>query len=149
MGDWWAAPEGVRVDPDGGWSVGEFAIVHAPSLRFLKARLVFEEGGAFLVEGERRLPVVVEGPAFVVTELRLDEHSGEARALLDDGSEETLGPDSLSTDPRTNRVECLVRGGRGRAILSRGAHQTLLDHVEEQRGGFHLRVGGRRFPIRS
>jgi hypothetical protein len=149
MGDWWAAPEGVRVDPDGGWSVGEFAIVHAPSLRFLKARLVFEEGGAFLVEGERRLPVVVEGPAFVVTELRLDEHSGEARVLLDDGSEETLGPDSLSTDPRTNRVECLVRGGRGRAILSRGAHQTLLDHVEEQRGRFHLRVGGRRFPIRS
>jgi hypothetical protein len=31
--------------------VGEFRIVHVPSLRFLKARLVFEDGGAFLVEG--------------------------------------------------------------------------------------------------
>ena len=149
MADWWPAPEGVRVDPDGGWSVGEFAIAHAPSLRFLKAHLVFEEEGAFLVEGERRLPVVVEGPAFEVVELRLDESSGEARALLDDGSEELIGPDSLATDPRTNRVECLVRAGRARAVLSRGAHQTFLEHVEQEGGRFHLRVGRRRLFIRS
>lgn len=149
MADWWSAPEGVRVDPDGGWSVGEFAIAHLPSLRFLKSHLVFEEDGAFLVQGNRRLPVAIEGPAFEVVELRLDESAGEARARLDDGSEELLGPDSLATDPRTNRVECLVRGGRGRAVLSRGAHQTLLEHIEEQRGHFHLRVGRRRLPIRS
>jgi len=149
MANWWPAPEGVRVHPDGGWSVGEFAIAHLPSLRFLKARLVFEEEGAFLVEGPRRLPVVVEGPAFEVTELRLDESSGEVRALLDDGSDEILGPDSLAMDPRTNRVECLVRRGRGRAVLSRSAHQTLLEHIEEQGGRFHLRVGRRRLPIRS
>lgn len=149
MAEWWPAPEGVKVGADGSWSVGEFRIVHLPSLRFLKARLVFEDEGAFLVEGERRLPVSVEGPAFAVTELRLDAATGEARVLLDDGSEEVLGPDSLATDARTGRVECLARGGRARAIFSRAAHQALLEHVEEARGRFFLRVGRRRLPIRA
>jgi hypothetical protein len=149
MVDWWTSPEGVHVHPDGGWSIGEFAIVHAPSLRFLKARLVFEDEGAFLVEGGRRLPVSVEGPAFEVTELHLDEDAGEARVLLDDGSEEVLGPDSLATDPRTSRVECLARGGRAKATFSRNAHQTFLRHVEENNGGYYLRVGARLLPVRS
>jgi hypothetical protein len=149
MAEWWPAPEGVRVGPDGGWSVGEFRILHLPSLRFLKARLVFEDEGAFLVEGDRRLPVVVEGPAFEVIELRLDPAAGEARVVLDDGSEEAVGPDALGTDPRSGRVECLVRGGRARAAFSRAAHQALLEHVEEERGRFYLRVGHRRLPVRA
>jgi hypothetical protein len=129
--------------------VGEFRIVHVPSLSFLKAHLVFEDDGAFLVEGARRLPVVVDGPAFEVTELRLDAATGEARVLLDDGSEEVIGPDSLATDAQTGRIECLARGGRARAAFSRAAHQALLDHVEDARGRFYLRVGGRRVPIRA
>ena len=149
MADWWPAPEGVRVSPDGSWSVGEFRIVHLPSLRFLKERLVFEDEGAFLVEGERRLPVAVDGPAFQVVELRLDAEASEARVVLDDGSEEVLGHDTLGTDPNTGRVECLVRGGHARAAFSRSAHQALLPHVEESRGRFYLRVGSRRLAIRA
>ncbi len=149
MADWWPAPEGVRVSPDGSWSVGEFRIVHLPSLRFLKERLVFEDEGAFLVEGERRLPVAVDGPAFQVVELRLDAEAAEARVVLDDGSEEVLGHDTLGTDPNTGRVECLVRGGHARAAFSRSAHQALLPHVEETRGRFYLRVGSRRLAIRA
>ena len=149
MAEWWPAPEGIRVGADGSWSVGEFRIVHLPSLRFLKARLVFEDEGAFLVEGERRLPVAVEGPAFEVTELRLDAATGEARAILDDGSEEVLGPDSLATDAKMGRLECLARGGRARAAFSRAAHQALLEHAEEARGCFYLCVGRRRLPIRT
>ena len=149
MADWWPAPEGVRVSPDGSWSVGEFRIVHLPSLRFLKERLVFEDEGAFLVEGERRLPVAVDGPAFQVVELRLDAEAAEARVVLDDGSEEVLGHDTLGTDPNTGRVECLVRGGHARAAFSRSAHQALLPHVEETRGRFYLRGGSRRLAIRA
>lgn len=149
MADWWPAPEGVRVSPDGSWSVGEFRIVHLPSLRFLKERLVFEDEGAFLVEGDRRLPVAVDGPAFQVVELRLDAEAAEARVVLDDGSEEVLGHDTLGTDPNTGRVECLVRGGHARAAFSRSAHQALLPHVEESRGRFYLRVGSRRLAIRA
>jgi hypothetical protein len=148
MAEWWAPPEGVRVCADGTWRVGEFRIAHLPSLRFLKAHLVFDDEGAFLVEGTRRLSVVVEGPAFEVTELRLDADAGVARVVLDDGSEETLGPGSLVTDTRTGRVFCLARGGRARAAFSRAAHQALLDHVEEEgAGGFCLRVGPRCLPI--
>jgi len=149
MADWWPSPEGVRVSPDGSWSVGEFRIVHLPSLRFLKERLVFEDEGAFLVEGERRLPVAIDGPAFEVVELRLDPEAAEARVVLDDGSEEVLGHDSLGTDPNTGRVECLVRGGHARAAFSRSAHQALLPHVEETRGRYYLRVGSRRLAIRA
>jgi hypothetical protein len=149
MAESWPVPEGVRVAPDGSWTVGEFRIVHAPSLRFLKERLVFEDGGAFLVQGARRLPVAVEGPAFEVTELRLLPDAGEALAVLDDGSVEVLGPDSLATDASTGRAECTARGGRARAAFSRGAQQALLGHVEEAGGHYYLRVGTRRLPIRD
>jgi hypothetical protein len=147
--DWWTAPEGVRVLPDGGWRVGGFAIAHTPSLRYLKARLVFEEDGAWLVEGHERVPVTVEGPPFEVTTLRLDDAKGEALVVLDDGSEEPLAADALSLSAETGRFECLVRGGQARALLSRGAHQALLDRAEEQEGHFVLRVGGRRIPVRT
>lgn len=136
--------------PDGAWHVGEFAIVHEPSLRFLKARLVFEEHGAFLVDGAQRLPVAVEGPAFAVTALEIDRDRGEARVLLDDGSSERVTDDSLAADEATGRVECLVRGGCARALLSRAAHQTFLAHVEQDEDGrFYLRAGLRRFPVRA
>ena len=143
-------PEGVRVLPDGAWRVGEFAIVHEPSLRFLKARLVFEEQGAFLVDGGQRLPVVVDGPAFGVTALEIDRERGEALVVLDDGSREPVRGDSLCADEKTGHVECLVRGGRARALLSRGAHQTFLAHVEQDEDGrFYLRAGLRRFAVRA
>lgn len=149
MADWWTAPEGVHVLPDGGWRVGGFAIVHAPSLRYLKARLVFEESGAFLVEGPERVPVLVEGPAFEVVALRFDEDAGEGWVALDDGTEEPLAPDALSLNEKTGRFECLVREGLGRAMLSRGAHQALLSRVEEDGGLFVLRVGTRRISVRA
>jgi hypothetical protein len=149
MPDWWTAPEGVRVLPDGGWRVGGFAISHEPSLRYLKARLVFEEAGAFLVEGDERVPVIVEGPAFEVTAFRLDEAAGEVQVALDDGSEERLADEALSLSAETGRFECLVRQGLARAALSRGAHQLLLARVEEDEGLFVVRVGSRRIPIRT
>jgi len=141
------SPEGVRVLPDGAWRVGGFAIAHAPSLRYLKARLVFEEAGAFLVEGSDRVPVQIEGPAFEVTSLRFDEDAGEAWVNLDDGNEEPLA--ALAMNEATGRFECLVRDGQGRAVLSRGAHQALLSRVEEDGELFVLRVGSRRIPVRT
>jgi hypothetical protein len=149
MPDWWTAPEGVRVLPDGGWRVGGFAIAHEPSLRYLKARLVFEEKGAFLVEGRERVPVLLEGPPFEVTTLRFDQEAGEVRIALDDGSEELMADDALSLSAETGRFECLVREGRARAVLSRSAHQLLLARVEEAEGLFVLPVGDRRITIRT
>jgi hypothetical protein len=145
----WRLPEGVRVMPNGSWQVGGLPILHAASLRQLKSQLVFEADGAFIDDGHQRLAVQVDGPPFEVVSLRLDLASGEARAVLDDGSEETVAAASLAMNPDTGRFESLARGGLARAVFSRPAHQTLIDNLEQDGGTFFLRVGPRRIPIRA
>lgn len=134
--------------PDGSWQVGELPAAHEATLRWLKQHLVFEDEGAFLVDGTRRVAVQVDGPAFEVLELHLDEASDSARVRLDDGQEEELEDDALGMDESSGRFECRVRAGRARAVLSRAAHQALLEHTEEEDGRFFLRAGRRRLSIR-
>jgi hypothetical protein len=145
----WTAPEGLRVLPDGSWRVGDLPVVHDAGLRELKAHLTFDDDGAFLAAAGRRVRVVVEGPAFQVVSLVLDADRGSARAVLDDGSEEPLRDGSLQMSEETGRFECLVRGGRARATLSRSAHQALLEHAVEDGGSFYLTVGAARLLIRT
>jgi hypothetical protein len=142
-------PEGLRVDPDGSWRIGDEPVSHDRSLVFFKSHLVFEEDGAFIVNAGRRLPVEIAGPAFEVVRLELDAQQGCARAILDDGTEETLGDEALGMDPETGRFVCAVRDGRARARLSRAAHQTLIEHAEEEAGAFYLRAGLQRLRIRT
>ena len=122
MAEWWPTPDGVRVGPDGDWNVGEFRIAHLPSLRFLKARLVFEDEGAFLVEGVPPPPRGRRGPGVRGHGAAARPVAGEARVLLDDGNEEVLGPDSLGTEPQhgPRRVPGPRRAGE-RGVLARGA----------------------------
>ncbi len=145
MTSYWPIPEGVRVLKDGAWRVGGFPVVHPPSLRHLESRLVFEEDGAFVVDGNQRMPVAVEGPALEVLTVVLDHERGEARVLLDDDTEEELLEAHLNWE--TGRFECPVRGGRARAVFSRAAHQLLLGRFTEEDGRFYLRVGTHRIPI--
>ena len=150
VASFWEIPEGVRVLPDGAWRVGGFPIIHTPSLRHLKTRLLFDdEGGAFIADGSQRMPVTVEGPPFEVLSLILDGTKGEVHALLDDGTEEVVTSGSLSMNEESGRFECLARGGRCRAVFSRAAHQSLLDNLAEEGGRFFIRVGSLRIPIRT
>ena len=142
-------PEGLRVRTDGTWLVGDQRVAHDRSLFYFKSHLVFEEGGAFVVDEARRLAVSVDGPAFAVIRLAVDPLRGEARVTLDDGTEEAVTDEVLGMDAETGQFECSVRNGRARAILSRGAHQALLEHAEEEAGRFYLRAGLRRFRIRT
>lgn len=146
MVTFWQAPEGVRVLPDGTWRVGGFAIVHAPSLRHLKSRLVFADDGAFIEDGPQRLPVDVEGPAFEVLTLQLDTAKSEVRAVLDDGTEEGIADAAMNEG--TGRFECSCRGGKARAVFSRVAHQVLLDNLVQEGGEFFLCAGTRTIPVR-
>jgi hypothetical protein len=145
--DYWPGPEGVRVLKDGGWRVGGFPVVHQPSLRHLKSRLVFDDEGAFVVDGKQRMPVIVEGPPLEVQSVVLDANQGEIRVRLDDGSEEPLREAYVVGE--TGRLECPVRGGRTRAVFSRGAHQVVLDHFTEEDGRFYVQVGAGHIPIRT
>ena len=132
---------------NGAWSVGGLPIRHLPSLRLLKSRLRFGDEGAFLMDGPVRLPVQVEGPPFEVERLRLDAALGEVKAVLDDGSEEAIG--DMGMDADSGRFVCAVRSGRARALLSRAAHQALLEHLEQENGRFVLVVGEHRVPLRT
>ena len=145
----WEIPQGLRVLENGQWRVGELDVVHPPTLRHLKAHLVVDDTGAFIDDGARRMPVEIKGPPFVVVALVVDAGKGSAHVVLDDGSEEPVRDTSLGMDDLTGRFECRVRNGRTNATLSRGAHQTLLQHTEEEGGHFFLRVGTRRLPIRT
>jgi len=145
----WQAPEGLRVHADGTWRVGDVHVIHPPSLRYFKSHLVFEEEGVFVVDGGQRMKVDVEGPAFQVTSLVLDGDRGEARVVLDDGTVEKIADDALGMNRDTGRFESRVRAGRATALLARGPHQTLLEHLEEVKGRFFLRVGERRIAVRT
>jgi len=145
----WEIPEGLSVRPDGSWRVGELHVIHPPTLRYLKSHLVFEADGAFVVDGAQSMRVELDGPPFEVVSLVIDGARGTARAVLDDGSEETVREDSLGMDPQTGRFHCVVRDGRAQAVLSRPAHQTLLAHVGEEGGRFFLQAGERRIPVRA
>jgi hypothetical protein len=142
-------PEGLRVCPDGSWRVGDLPVAHEQGLRYLKARLVHEDKGDFVVDGAQRVPVTIEGPAFEVVSLRVDDDREEAWVFLDDRSAERIGDDALGMSETTGRFECRVRDGCFAALLGRGPHQTLLEHVEEDGGRFFLRAGRRRIPVRT
>jgi hypothetical protein len=145
----WEIPQGLRVCPDGSWRVGEYHVIHPPSLRYFKSHLVTENGAVYIDDGGQRMPVEVEGPAFHVVSLVLDHKREEARAVLDDGSVEALGDGALGMNRETGRFECAVRGGRFQAILSRAPHQALLDNLEEDDGRFFLRIGERRLGVKT
>jgi hypothetical protein len=142
-------PEGLKVAPDGSWQTGEQPVVHQATLRYLKAHLRFEDEGAFIVDGGKRMSIEMKGPPFEVLALELDAAASTAKLRLDDGSEEEVGEETLAMDEESGRIECRVRRGRGRAMLSRGAHQTLLDHAVEADGEFYLACGERRYLIRT
>jgi hypothetical protein len=136
------------VRPDGSWRVGELPVAHERSLRFFKAHLVLEDGGAFIVDRDRRIPVVLEGPPLEATTLVFDDARGELRARFDDGTEEPVGT-SLDMNAVTGRFEVAARGGRTRAVLSRAAHEALLERVEQENGTFYLLVGTTRVAVRT
>jgi hypothetical protein len=146
MAEFWRTPEGVRVAADGAWTVGGLPIRHAPALRELKSKLQFAEEGAYLTDGRARLPIALEGPAFEVTRLRLDPERGEGHVLLDDGTEEPLY--GLGRDETTGRLCCVVREGQARALLSRAAHQALMELVETDDDHWFVAIGLRRLPVR-
>jgi hypothetical protein len=137
-------PEGVRVLPDGSWRVGDQAISHPRRLRYLKQRLAFEEGGVFLVDGAQRAALMLDGPPFQVDALVFDAEHGDVRVRLDDGTEESLAEPLVRMNPETGQLECAVKGGRTRAVLSSVAHDALIDALEQESGEFFVPLGTRR-----
>jgi hypothetical protein len=137
-------PEGLRVLPDGSWRVGDLPISHPRRLRFLKERLTFEEGGAFVIDGSQRQPLILEGPPFQVDSVAFDAGSGCVRVGLDDGTTESLREPLIRMNKDTGQLECAVKEGRTRAVFSNVAHQVVLDELEQEGGEFFIPLGEKR-----
>ena len=76
----WEVPEGLAVRADGSWRVGGQHVIHPPTLRYLKAHLVFEPAGAFVVDGTQRMAVALLAARFenLPERRRLDDaHANE------------------------------------------------------------------------
>jgi hypothetical protein len=69
--------------------------------------------------------------------------------VLDDGTVEIVGEGDLGMNRDSGRFEARVRRGDFTALLARGPHQMLLEHLEEDGGRFFLRVGQRRIAVRT
>jgi hypothetical protein len=137
-------PEGVRVLADGSWRLGEQPLSHPRRLRYLKQHLTFADDGVFLADGAKRVNITVDGPPFVVDSVVFDTESGQIRVRLDDGSEEALTEPIIRMNAETGQFVCAVKGGRTHAVLSRVAHDALLDALEQEGGEFYVPLGTRR-----
>ena len=149
MRPFFASPTDLRVLADGTWKVDGLPVVHGMTLRYLKAHLVWSPEGVAVVDRAQRMPVVLEGPPLEVKVLDVDKKRNEVRVRLDDGTEELVGDGAISMNERTGRFEFAARGGQLAALLSRGAHETLLAHVEESGEGFVIVAGIRAISIRT
>jgi hypothetical protein len=117
----WKLPN-LRVDTDGEWWDEGVQVTHPGILANLRENLKKDADGYF-IQTRVRIPVRVDDVPWVVT--RIERRGESLRALLNDGTEESVDPAAV----RLGRGEvpyCPVKGGLFQARLSRAAAFQLL-----------------------
>jgi hypothetical protein len=121
----WKLPD-LRVDTDGEWWDDGVQVTHPGIVANLRENLRKDAAGYF-IQTRLRIPVKVDDVPWVVTRV---EHRGERlRALLNDGTEESVDPAAV----RLGRGEvpyCPVKAGAFQARFSRAAAFQLLALAE-------------------
>ena len=141
----WNLPR-LRVAPDGAWYHEDEEVTHEGILASLRDALEQDGSGFFIRVGPVRVPVEVEDAPVVV--VRFEASAGGFAVVLNDGSRETLRPETLRLGPGEVPY-CRVKDGRFEARFSRAAAYQLLRHVEpdETAGRCWLSAGGRRYVL--
>jgi hypothetical protein len=145
---------GISVDKEGCWYYQGAEIIRREIIGLFCRHLERDDRGRYLINWNgQRCFLETEDTPLVVRETRRMEEGGEVKGVilrLTDGSEELLAPESLFIGP-LNVPYCRVREGKLPARFSRKAYYQLATLVEEdgEEGGFSLRIGGHRFPIRA
>jgi hypothetical protein len=121
----WKLPE-LRVDTDGEWWDEGVQVTHPGILANLRSNLKKDADGYF-IQTRVRIPVKVDDVAWVVT--RVERQGERLRALLNDGSEETVDPAGVRLG-RGDVPYCAVKGGAFQARFSRAATFQLLALAE-------------------
>ncbi|MBN2809557.1 MAG: DUF1285 domain-containing protein [Deltaproteobacteria bacterium] len=143
----------ILIDGQGQWWYEGNRIVHPEVLSLFKRSLTFEaETGLFFIDYKgKRAPVKVAKTPFFVQDIVVEKGAaGELVRIalqLDDGTSETLVPESLSLD-ESGVLQVKVKDGRFAARCLAGAHFRLAELLEENLdGGFSLVLGGRSYIV--
>ncbi len=104
------------------------------------------DGSFYLQVAEERAAIEVEDTPYVVKAVE-NAGGGGFTIVLNDDEREPLDPASLEVGPE-NVLYTRVKGGQFRARFLRTAYYHLSGNFEaDDRSGFFIRIGGRRFPI--
>lgn len=139
----------IFIDKEGRWFHKGAEMVHRDIVRFFYAHMALEDSGRYVIRwGEERCFLEVEDTAFVVQKADFQEKEGlqEFQLSLSDDTKERLLPETLFLG-EANVLYCRVKEGRFPARFLRPAYYQLAGFVEEEDGGFHLPLNGRKYPI--
>jgi hypothetical protein len=134
---------------DGNW-YSDAERIDNPRIALLFSRSIRRnpDGSYFLQVAEERAAITVEDTPYVVKSLDGDGRAG-FRLVLNDEEREPLDPEALEVGAQ-NVLYARVKGGAARARFLRNAYYHLSDCLEgDEHGGFALRIGGRRYPLRA
>ena len=132
---------------DGNWYSDDERIDN-PRIALLFSRSIRRnpDGSYFLQVAEERAPITVEDTPYVVKAIDGDARSGFT-LVLNDEQRIPLDPAALEVGGQ-NVLYARVKDGALRARFLRSAYYHLSDCIEgDERAGFSLRIGGKRYPL--
>ncbi len=132
---------------DGNWYSDDERIDN-PRIALLFSRSIrrHPDGSYFLQVAEERAPITIEDTPYVVKAIDGDARSGFTM-LLNDEERVPLDPALLEVGDH-NVLYARIKGGASRARFLRSAYYHLSDCIEgDERTGFSLRIGGKRYPL--
>jgi hypothetical protein len=134
---------------DGNWYSDNERIDNSRiALLFSKSIRRNPDGSFFLQVAEERASITVEDTPYVVKAVE-DDGRGGFVVVLNDDEREPLDPSSLEVGAE-NVLYTQVKGGEFRARFLRPAYYHLSANFEaDDAGGFFLRAGGKRYPLKG
>lgn len=143
----------ILIDGQGEWWYEGNKIIHPEVLGLFKSSLTIDEpsGHLFIDYKGKRAPVKVEKTPFFIHDIevqkRADGKLSQIILKLDDGTCESLDPESLGLD-ESGVLWAKVKEGRFAARCLPGAHFRLAELLEEgSDGGFSLVINGKNYTL--
>ena len=141
----------IHVDKEGRlWHQGR-EMIHEGINRLLMAHVELDDRGRYIIDfNDQQCYVEVEDTFFVITRVDpIGQGDHRLKGLLvglNDGSEETLVPDTLEQS-EANILYAKVKEGRFPARFLRPAYYQLAEYLEEKNGKIILALDGEEYVL--
>lgn len=131
--------EVIVLNRNGLWLSDGQEISHEPTRRLFAKILKRDAQGYFLQIGRETKRITVEDTAYFIH--RIDGSPERGFELwLNDETRERLEPSTLSYRP--GRLACRIKSGQEEAKFLHAPYFDLLQHLEENRDGYFLKIQG-------